>query len=481
MLSRRRLLQVAGLSSAALIAARYAVPHALRVPAPRPLEGEAAQFVEGLFAGLDRRQMWDMHAHLIGTGETSAALGGGVLGEVPRMGQGTGCRVSESVRNHLNLVERFRYDIYLAATGVADAAPGDLDRAYVERLLALQRGANPDGRMLLLALDEVVEVGGHVRIGQVPFFTPNEYVLSLAREHPEFEAGVSIHPYRRDAVQRLDVAHAAGARLVKWLPSVQGINPSSPECDAFYERLAHLGLPLLTHAGEEAAMAGHEQGFGNPLLLRRPLDAGVKVIVAHGASLGDDEDLDAPLLPRPTGQAPAPWGLKDAGESEALAAEAVPGEAPATSQEVVQPELPPAASSPPAPGGTRPRKSSWRLLLRLMNEARYERLLFADLSAITQINRCEAPLRAMLKAGHLHHRFLNGSDYPLPAINPLISTWKLVREGYLTPRERELCNAVYDANPLLFDFAVKRCLKVEEDGRTHRLAPSVFETSWLLS
>jgi mannonate dehydratase len=213
---------------------------------------------------------------------------------------------------------------------------------------------------------------------------------------------------------------------VKWLPAVQLIDPSSPECDAFYARMTELRLPLLTHAGAEAAMKGEEQGLGNPLLLRRALDAGVRVVVAHGASLGDDLDLDEPEE-------------------------------------------------------SRSRRPSWELLLRLMEEPRYERQLFADISAITQFNRCGEPLKALLRARHLHHRLVNGSDYPLPAIDPLISTWKLMRDGYLTRRERKLCNAVFESNPLLFDFAVKRCLKLEEGGRTHQFAPNVFETSWLFS
>lgn len=407
MVTRRRLLQIAGVSAVGAIAARYAIPAVLRAPIPHELEGEAAQFVEGLFSGIDRRKMWDMHAHLIGSGDG-----------------GSGCRVAEFARSQLNPVERFRYDIYLAATGVTE--DGNMDRTYVARMLELQRLANPDGRMVLLALDDAVALDGTVQQGVVPFYTPDSYVLAMAREHQEFEAGVSIHPYRKDAADRLSAAHAEGARLVKWLPAVQHIDPSAPECDAFYARIAQLGMPLLTHAGEEAAMHGEVQSLGNPLLLRRALDAGVKVVVAHGASLGEDWDLD-------------------------------------------QPEE------------SRTRRPSWELLLRLMDEPRYERLLHADISAITQFNRCGEPLRAFLRARHLHYRLVNGSDYPLPAIDPLISTWKLMREGYLTRRERTLCNAVYDANPLLFDFAVKRCLKLEEDGKTHRFAPNVFETSWLFT
>ncbi len=50
---------------------------------------------------------------------------------------------------------------------------------------------------------------------------------------------------------------------------------------------------MLTHAGAELAVHGGQmQDYGNPLRLRRALDHGVRVIMAHCASLGDGTDLD---------------------------------------------------------------------------------------------------------------------------------------------------------------------------------------------
>ena len=73
------------------------------------------------------------------------------------------------------------------------------------------------------------------------------------------------------------------------------MDPAAELCDPFYERMAALGLPLLVHCGSEHAVGGaRTQELGNPLRLRRALEAGVRVIVAHCASTGDDEDLDAP-------------------------------------------------------------------------------------------------------------------------------------------------------------------------------------------
>ena len=43
--------------------------------------------------------------------------------------------------------------------------------------------------------------------------------------------------------------------------------------------------------------------------------------------------------------------------------------------------------------------------------------------------------------------------------------------------DRRLCDQLFDVNPLLFDFAVNRCLRLIEGGRTYRFLPAVFETA----
>src|SRR5436190_20780965 len=195
-----------------------------------------------------------------------------------------------------------------------------------------------------------------------------------------------------------------------------GVDPSDPQCDSFYQKIKELDLILLSHGGEEKAVEAEEdQKLGNPLLLRRPLDHGVKVIIAHCAGLGDNEDLDDPQ---------------------------------------------------------RKRVPNFDLFLRLMNEKRYEGLLFAAISAMTQYNRCERPLMTILQRDDLHERLLNGSDYPLPAVNILIRTSALRKQGCITSDERVWLNEIYEYNPLLFDFVLKRTVKLP--GTEKRLPNSIF-------
>jgi mannonate dehydratase len=369
------------------------------------LSPEARDLVQRCFADVDRSLVWDLHVHMVGAPES-----------------GNGCWVNPDMRSHLHPVMRLQFESYVASSGITDVETADRD--FLDRLLALQRHANPDGRIVLLAFDyRYDERGETVPEGSV-FYVPTRYVLELAEAHPELEAGASIHPYRADALDLLDEAADRGALLVKWLPNAMGIDPSSPRCDPFYRKLVERGVTLLSHTGKELAVASAEDELGNPLLLRRALDHGVRVVAAHCAGVGKSLDLDR-------------------------------GD------------------------GTTVHVPAFDLLVRMFREPAYEGNLLGDISAVTMINHAGRPLRELLTSEDLHSRLVNGSDYPVPAIGPVINTWQLQFAGYLDADVRSLCAETFDANPLLFDYVSKRCLRVERDGRTHRFPPSVFETARL--
>jgi len=400
-LSRRTLLSTAAVGGAGLLGFRCMIPWFLR-PGPlariEELSPGARALVAEAFEGVDAERMWDVHTHVVGLGRGDS-----------------GCWVNPRMRSHLHPIERLRFEIYFSSAGVRHEATADDE--YLQRLFALHRAANPRGKLVLLAFDKHVLPDGSEVPEQTPFYTPNEYVLKLAGEADDLLACASIHPYRKDALARLEAAIQAGAVAVKWLPNVMGIDPMDKRCDPFYRILAENGTPLLTHTGlEKAVKAESHQKLGNPLRIRRPLDAGVKVLAAHCASLGDDRDLD-----------------REEGE-----------------------EL-----------------ESFDLFLRLMAEKQYESNLFGEISAMTQVNRSKRALREILMASELHPRLVNGSDYPLPAVDPLISTRILVQRGYLPKEERPLLAEIFAGNPLLFDFVLKRRVRVEGG---HCFAPIVFET-----
>lgn len=304
---------------------------------------------------------------------------------------------------------------YMNAGGVRDPR-GSIDEQYIERMRELLSGMPAGVKVMLLAFDYAHDEAGRPLPGQSVFHVPNRYAAEVVRRYPDqFEWFASVHPYRADAAEQVRLAAAAGACGLKWLPSAQLLDPASPRCRPFYEALAQTGLPLVAHAGREQAVPGGHQEDGNPLKLRHALDAGVKVIVAHCASDGHDTDLDR--------------------------------------------------------GAHGPVVRSFDLFARLMEEPRYEGLLFADISAMTLRTRGWA-LRAVLERPHWHPRLLNGSDYPLPGVMPLNSPRTLARAGLLDEEVVPFLNALKLYNPLLYDFALKRLAR----ANGHAFAPCVFET-----
>ncbi|MBI1944747.1 MAG: amidohydrolase family protein [Deltaproteobacteria bacterium] len=407
LMTRRRALLGLGTLAGGVLGARCALPHLLRHEPPRPLEGALAAEVETCFADVDRTKLWDVHVHLVGRGV------------------GTQAFVGHELTNRLALWKNLQYEIYAAAAGLStdDDTP---DAAYLERLLALHRLGNPQGKLVLLAFDQFVDEQGNEVPDRSELYTPNEYVLEVARNHPDVVPGASVHPYRTDALARLERALDGGARLIKWLPNAMGIDPRDARCLPFYRVLAERKVPLLTHTGDEQAVDAREaQALGHPARLLPALEAGVTVIAAHVATTGACVD-----------------------ERATLAADVGP-------------------------------PSCFDALRSLLRDPRTEGRLFADISAITQVNRAGAHLAELLMDTALHARLVNGSDYPLPAIDPLVSTRYLERQGLLSSAHRALCNQVFAHNPLLFDYVLKRKVRVLAGGVEHRLPPRVFESARL--
>lgn len=163
---------------------------------------------------------------------------------------------------------------------------GDLETLYAGHLLELVRDSSLDA-VVLLAHERVHDPDGTPRPDLGSMFVPNDVVLALAGKHPEFLAGVSIHPARADALDELDRCLEAGAVLMKCLPNCQNIDLSDVRYRPFWERMAEVRLPLLAHTGGEYSVPIVNATFADPKRLRVPLECGVTVIAAHcGTSSG---------------------------------------------------------------------------------------------------------------------------------------------------------------------------------------------------
>jgi len=358
-------------------------------------------WIAAAFEGIDATRLVDTHAHLLGTGDS-----------------GSGCTVHPSTEQWWRPMEVLRRTAILNSACVPGDVPS-IDRAYIERLQALAEGFPAGARWWLFAFDQACDNNGQPAPDWTTFHVPNDYTRQIARALPQrFDWVASIHPYRPDALERLDAALTGGAVAVKWLPSSMNIDPRDARCRPFCEKLAAAGVPLIVHCGEEKAAPGAGQDdLVNPLLMRHLLAHGTRVIVAHCSSLGAALDID---------QASAP------------------------------------------------KRPAFDLFTRLMDEREWEGRLLADISAVFQRNRKPAVWQTVLRREDWHARLMHGSDYPLPGLIPLFSMASLHKAGVLAETDIEPLKRLRAHNPLLFDFVLKRRLRLNGQAAA-RLPAALFE------
>lgn len=205
---------------------------------------------------------------------------------------GSGIFISDELTN------RGMFDAYLDSLGIT---PGELeqsgDELVAKRLNDVLAGSLHVSSAVVTALDGVVR-DGRLDRSATHVYVPNDFVAGMADEHDHLEFGASVHPDRSDWEQRLVRAKGQGALLVKWLPDMMQIDPSTPRYIPYYQTLARLDLPLLVHLGRGPAF-GHDGGaLGDPRKLALALDQGVTVIAAHAATTGryGDQASSARLL-----------------------------------------------------------------------------------------------------------------------------------------------------------------------------------------
>lgn len=324
-------------------------------------------FARGGDAMVTEKSIIDIHCH-------TAGIGAG----------GSGCFVSERLRRS------WKYRIYLKAFGVTEKElQRDGDALILRRISEGVARSRSVAAAVVLAMDGVVGEDGELDRAKTEIYIPNEFVATECRRYPNLLFGASINPYRRDAVQRLEKIAADGAVLVKWLPSIQHIDPADERLIPFYLKLKELGLPLLTHTGEESSFTWTRDELGDPERLRLPLSLGVTVIAAHAASNG-----------------------KNHGER------------------------------------------NHDRFLRLSRE--YPNL-YADISALTQLNRL-GHLQRLLKHRELHGRLLYGTDMPL-LNTAVVSPFAF----HLRLSPRRILAIARIQNPWDQDVALKRALGVSND------------------
>lgn len=318
-----------------------------------------------------------------------------------------GTFVNEGWQNPKNIPGYAKFVIYNSAGGISDLTK--VDEQFIERLTRLIKYLPYKSQFGLMAFDYFHDEQGRPDKNLSTFHVPNKRMMEVVKQYPEyFFPVISVHPYRNDAIDELHHYARQGVRFIKWLPNAMGINPDPDQTalkekvEAYYRTMVKYNMVLISHTGDEKATEAEDfQRYGNPLYLKKPLSMGVKVVMSHVASLGRCDEADKAIC--------------------------------------------------------EPGAEYSDLALEMMRNPEYDGQLYADISATTQYNR-KHNLNKILTATDIHHKLVNGSDYPLPAVNFVIQTRALLKAGFITKEQRKGLNEIYDVNPLLFDFVLKRII-----------------------
>lgn len=203
----------------------------------------------------------DTHVHLIGMREEN------------------GCYVSKRMSTGI------AYMLLSRVLGLRGVDRAEIDEAYRDKLLGWSAASELDA-VGLLAFDAVYTEDGAFDRGRTQFYVGNDYCLKIAAMSDKLLPICSVNPQRKDAIEELERVVERGAVAIKTLPNSMGFDPANPAYEPFWQRMAALDIPLLSHTSFEHTIPVLSQHYGRPERLRPALEAGVTVIAAHCASAG---------------------------------------------------------------------------------------------------------------------------------------------------------------------------------------------------
>ena len=212
----------------------------------------------------------DIHAHTAGLGYGNS-----------------GCFINQKMRDNI----RFKGYMWAMSTSVEELAEHG-DAIMITKLSRDISASKLVDQAVVLAMDGYIDADGLLSDELTQVYVPNDYLAAEVKKYDNLLFGASINPNRKDALDRLQRAYDQGAVLVKWIPSIMNIDPSDPRHIPFYQRLAALKLPLLSHTGQEKSFADAKDELADPQRLILPLEQGVTVIAAHIASTGQNDGQD---------------------------------------------------------------------------------------------------------------------------------------------------------------------------------------------
>ena len=203
----------------------------------------------------------DAHVHLVALGPDS----GGFLS--PKMRSGVVFRILKRM------------------IGIKGNDGAQLDLDFQKVLIKWSDESTVDA-LGLLAFDGVYDAKGKLDKKKTHLYVPNDYAFKVASLSDSLLPIASINPQREDALDELDRVSDLGATAIKTLPNSMNFDPANLAYKLFWQKMADLKLPLLTHTSFEHTIPSYNQIYGKPERLKLALENGVVVIAAHCASSG---------------------------------------------------------------------------------------------------------------------------------------------------------------------------------------------------
>lgn len=416
------------------------------------LSEDAQALTKSAFVGIEEGENVDQHIHVIGFG-----------GRVTFFEGVDGCDQTQFSRYPIylnprrlswyNLPRFIQTKVLMKESGISDALFDELDKdhandRYIDRLYQLVKhyrpGSNKPGRFYLLAMAATFTDAGTLDWQRTDLHIPNGFVINLAHclnqkyraelavDYSPFAVVGSVHPADPNALQKVDALRDTEVRYIKWLPNVMHIDPAKNEYAEFYRALigdeGENSIALLTHTGFEHATdtPSEWQQYGNPMGYRNALTLGVEVVMSHSGYKGLSED-NGVMTPNADLFFKMMEMYPNAGSDLS------------------------AVTFVEAPRGkslTTLHTPSYSLALQLK--------------------------RILLEGERYSGRMTYGSDYPLPASAFLNPNKNLQDHGFITRSERKALDEIQRFNPLLYDFVLKRTLRLP-DNRQVRLPDMIFK------
>ncbi len=335
----------------------------------------------------------------------------------------------------------FMEGVYLDASDISDKEM--MDQQTMKRLVNLVSFYGPPafaGKtdkspykavFYLMAMDGQYDSDGKLDKENSYGYVSNSYIIELEKclnkkismsggfRKNQFKVVGSINPMRKkenghccvmrdskDLMKQIKILRNNNVEFIKWRTPTMGFDPADVS-DEFYKKLVQgkHKIGILTHSGNsEGIKAGdHLNQLAAPRRMERAVKNGVTVVLLHMGRTGKNEVT----------------GVNYSEESDNFIYEFLPG----------------------------------------------NNNLYGEISAVPYSNTHHLLKKIIYSKQEFINRFVNSSDYPAVTpyiINPLDN---LMREGWIEKHEKNSLDLIFRYNPLLFDFVMKRTIRVKITNR----------------